>query len=105
MITTLTLDELKNTVDENNQPNLIKLYDVGAKKLNINVGEDEKYDCTKINISRNIYDFYHNIANEDNGKDGVMELNMLFLLMGPKVEEYLNGLQIEFQENAIRKED
>ena len=104
MIITLTTNDLEKTLD-NHSLDLIALYDIAAEKMGITVDNDYKYDCTKINISNDVYNFYYNIAKEHNGDNGIMELNMLLLMAGPKVEDYLKDLEIEFQENAIRKDE
>ena len=103
MITNLTVNELNKVMRDDFLPNLLDLYETAAHKLNITLKKGEVYDCSKIYISENIYKFFAKKAQEQDDRDGMVNLNMLLLFAGPKVSEDLKDYEIEFDKNAIKK--
>lgn len=75
---------------------ITELYDAIASTLGY---KNKLYDCTKINVARNIHDgflkYYRETIPHTNESDLRMSVSMLLLNYGPKVDESLADDEVE----------
>lgn len=87
---------------------IVKLYEAVAKELgekNWNA-ENIRFDCTKINVAKNIYNAMESSAVEEFGykhraEDIQTEFAMLWCMSGPKAIDGLGTNEVEVEEGFI----
>lgn len=83
---------------------IVELYDTVAALME-KEAKDLNYDCTKINVAKNIQDgfFVHYKESNPHASEGDfnMQMGMLLLNYGPKVDETLVDDEVEVFEGFI----
>ena len=77
------------------------LYDVIAVAMNLPVNDDARYDCSKVNVAKNIqenvFEYY-----KDSGMNEE-SVCMLWLCYGPKAVDYLADDEVELKEGWYKE--
>jgi phage gp16-like protein len=88
---------------------VVELFDSIARQMGYKNASELNYDCTKINVAKNIqdmfYEFYTQLTKEaDNtisDSDIRIGITMLLAMSGPKVDENLAENEVEIFEGFI----
>lgn len=83
--------------------NLAAFYGKVAEEFQISVGENEEFDCTKIQIAPNIQEQWHEQFEREYGEKERWKINMLLCMSGPRVNQKLCDNEVEIEENWICK--
>ena len=95
--------QMKITVPSKNY-SIVELYDTVAALMGKET-ENLKYDCRQINIASNIQDSFFARYREENqdlsDDDFKMNMNMILVCYGTKVDETLSDNEVEIFEGFI----
>lgn len=80
----VTFDDYKDGIE--------KFYENVMKRFGTKLAPNDKYDCTKIDISKNIQDYWFDYY-EGQGASSC-DVAMMLLMMGPKVDESLSDNKV-----------
>lgn len=81
-------------------------YDAVAREMGYNATDNLHYDCTKVNVSREMqdsfYDYYTALARENLPEREIRtNITMLLLMSGPKVDDSFKGNEVEVFDGFI----
>lgn len=79
---------------------IVSFYDAIARRLGYNI-DRVNYDCTKIDVSENIYNEIEQYYKEDNR--GPEQIGMIWVCYGLKVNSELTDYEVIIEEGFIKE--
>lgn len=80
---------------------IVELYDAVAREMGVDPSSVDKYDCTKISVSRERADCVENRYKREGG-DWKLAFGMHWVCSGPKAIENLVGEEVEIEDGFIK---
>lgn len=101
-------ESIKLTIPEKNY-GLVELYEAVAKEMGYLIPDKLHYNCTKVNVSREIQDGFYThylelVKEEDPNMpehEAHCQITMLLAMSGPKVDKSLKANEVEVFEGFI----